>query len=231
MMMSRCPPKRSLRAGPRAAIRNVGGLDPGDRVEQLGRDVHRGARPRRSVAHRSAFGLSEQVSEARDFRLRADHEERGHHADEHDGGERLDRIVTELRAQRGAQHVRAEARLQQRLAVGRGFRHQLGADDATRAAAVFDDDLGVETRRQFVRDGAGHEIDRPAGREWHHEPDLISRNGRQRRCEQERRSKQACHGEPPLPPADVAAGRRKPKNSELSTNMRRRVESAAFLRH
>jgi hypothetical protein len=90
--------------------------------------------------------------------------------------------------------MRTKARLQQGSAVGWGFCHQLSADDAAGAAAIFDDHVGAKLRRQAARNRPRNKIDRSTGREGNHELDLIGRNGAERGREQERCGEPAFHG-------------------------------------
>ena len=96
---------------------------------------------------------------------------------DHRGGDRRERflrIVVELVEQRLAAEGPDRAH-QQRVAVGRGVRDQLGPDGAAGAALVLDDDGLPEARLQPLRNQPGggvgcaargkrhHELDRPLG--------------------------------------------------------------------
>ena len=50
-------------------------------------------------------------------------------------------------------------RKEQRVAVGRGFRHRVGADYATGAGLVFHHDRLAEERRGMLRDYARHGVE------------------------------------------------------------------------
>ena len=63
----------------------------------------------------------------------------------------------------------------QRVAVGLGARHRVGADDARRAGAVFDHDRLPQFGCRLLRDQAGHDVDRPAGRVGHDDGDGAAR--------------------------------------------------------
>ena len=54
--------------------------------------------------------------------------------------------------------------MQERVAVGRGFRDHLGADIAAGSGPVLDKELLAEPLRQILADQARRDVGRPAGR-------------------------------------------------------------------
>ena len=107
---------------------------------------------------------------------------------ERDGFEVVDRVVGQAREQRRIDHMRAE-REQDRVAVGRRFRHLASADIAGGAGNILDIDLLAELLSELLRhkprEGVGH----PTGRKGHdraHRPRWIglcpysARHARQR---------------------------------------------------
>ena len=95
---------------------------------------------------------------------------------------------------------------------GRRMRHEFGADGAAGAAAIVDDDIGLQLRRQLRREQARQLIDRAAGGERHDDFDGFGEEPAlpQRECEQRRTAaqarKRACESVPSLcPSAAVSA--------------------------
>jgi hypothetical protein len=86
---------------------------------------------------------------------------------------------------------RAVDRHQQRVAVGRGLRDDLGADDGVGARPVVDDDLLAQIFAHLLADEAAEEIGGAARRERNDERDLARRIGLGGRCRNEKR--QQCH--------------------------------------
>jgi hypothetical protein len=87
-----------------------------------------------------------------------------HHRHRHEVGERIEgQPGIEIRAH----HQRCVAH-QQRVAVGLGPGHDLGADDAARARPVVDHHLLPEGLTEMLADKPGHDVEHAgAGREGH----------------------------------------------------------------
>ena len=75
-----------------------------------------------------------------------------------------------LRSRRGLQERSLIAR-EQRVAVGLGLGHQLGADPAAGPAAIVDDDLLAERSGEMLREQASRDVGRCSRRERHHHAD------------------------------------------------------------
>ena len=71
---------------------------------------------------------------------------------------------------------------QQRVAIGRGACHDLGADVAGRTGLVVDHHLLLQTVLQMARDDARDRIRPAAGRPRHHEANRLLGVGRESRC-------------------------------------------------
>ena len=61
------------------------------------------------------------------------------------------------------------------VAVGRGFRDDVGADRAAGAAAVVDHHRRLQRLAQHLRERPRHDVGRPAGRKRHDDADLLAR--------------------------------------------------------
>ena len=81
-----------------------------------------------------------------------------HARDHRDRREVFQRVVAQLRIESRVHGERADVAEEQRVAVGRAARDELGADLARRAAAVVDDDLLRPHFAELLRDDAAHEV-------------------------------------------------------------------------
>lgn len=90
--------------------------------------------------------------------------------DMNDGREVAQCVVGELAVERGIDRERPR-RDQQRIAVGRGARDDLGAYDLVRARAVVDDDVLPDPFGYLLARDAADCVDRAAGRRRDHQPD------------------------------------------------------------
>jgi len=79
------------------------------------------------------------------------------------------RVERDLREHVRVDHHRAVEAEQQRVAVGRGLRHLLGADVAARAGAVLDDHLLAEADAERLGHHARAVVGDAAGGERHHD--------------------------------------------------------------
>ena len=97
---------------------------------------------------------------------RIDDQHAGLASDERNRREVVDRIVGELRVERGADGVGLR-REQQRVAVRRGAGDDLGADRGAGAGLVLDDELLPEAFAELLRDHAHRPVDRATRRKRH----------------------------------------------------------------
>ncbi len=176
-----------------ALVRHVHHVDAGLQLEELARDVRRRADADGRVVElaRVRLGVRDQLLDAGDGNRRVDDEDlRNHRGEAHRHEIALDverQLLVELRVDR----VRRQ-REQDRVAVGRRFRDDVGAEIAGGAAAVVDDDRLAELRRQRLDDDARNdvgaaarrirddELDRPGG--------IVLRDGRSGQCEAAKQS-------------------------------------------
>jgi len=61
------------------------------------------------------------------------------------------------------------------IAVGRRLRGGVGCDSATGARAILDDDIRRPALAEFIGEGARHDVDGAAGREWNQEMHRLRR--------------------------------------------------------
>jgi hypothetical protein len=109
----------------------------------------------------------------RDRRIDGEHVR--HTGDQHHRLEVFHVIERHLRIQARVDRVRADGAHQQRIAVGRTFRDQLGTDVATGARSVVDDERLPERFRQLLRDRARQDVGRAARRERDDDPHRLRR--------------------------------------------------------
>ena len=178
-----------------ALVGDVNELRAGDDVEELAREVVRGAGAARAEVERAGLGFREgdellQVLR-RQRRLR-DHHVR-HRRDQAHRREVLHRVVVDLRVQRRAD---GERRRDQHdgVAVGRRPRRRLGADVAAGAAAVLGHHRLAEARRQPLGDQPAEDVGAAAGRERQDEADRARGPGVLRLCQCEGKCKQRRRG-------------------------------------
>ncbi len=159
-----------------AAIGDVHELDAGDGAEHLGEQVQRRARPARTEVEGAGLLLGErhQFLEVlrRIFRRAADHELRRDHHRHRD--EVLDRVERQLRVERRHAGHRAGEH-QQRVAVGRRFRDQVGAKIAAGAGPVVDDDRLLHQLLHPLADLLGEQADAAARPIRHDDADGVAR--------------------------------------------------------
>ncbi len=153
---------------PRAAVREVDHVGAGHRLEELARQVDRGAVAARRHVELARVGarVGDQrahVGDAVGGRLRRVHDEDVRHAgDERDRREVLDRVVGHLRIQRRIDRLRADRSHQQRVAVGRRLGDEIGAQVAAGAGLVLDDEALAEGLGELGRERAGEDVGRAA---------------------------------------------------------------------
>ena len=96
-------------------------------------------------------------------------------ADHRDRREIAHRIVRQLAVHARIDRHRAGDAEEQRIAVGRRFGGDLGADDGAGAGPVVDDNLLPEHGRHFRREHARDDVAATAGSEGHDEFDGLGR--------------------------------------------------------
>ena len=107
----------------------------------------------------------------------------GHLGHQRDGGEVFFRVIGHLGVQRLVDAVGAHGAHQQGVAVGGGFGHQIRANVAARAGAVFDDEGLAKGLGQLRRHGASQDVGGATGCERHHDlhrlgwPDPLGQRG------------------------------------------------------
>jgi hypothetical protein len=149
-------------------------LDAGQAPEELAAQMRRGAGAWRGKRD-SAAALLGEGDEVRDrLRRRAirHHHEVAGRAQQADRRKIRDDVIGELLIKMPIDRLGGAAE-QQRVAVGSGPRHQLGADVGAGPSPVLDDDLPAPNGGQPVADDAGDQVSWSAGRERHdqaHEP-------------------------------------------------------------
>ena len=133
-------------------------------------------------------------------RRRAVHREHiGRPAQIGDVGEIAHRVETRILVHGGREHVRGHAGDDERVAVGLGTRHRLGADETAAAGAVLDEELLAEHRAELLAEHAPQEVVRAAGRVGHDHPHRLGGpvggrgGGRHRDVEGDQRGKQSLH--------------------------------------
>ena len=91
------------------------------------------------------------------------------------GGKVLDRIIRQSRAQTGCNCMGARRSDADGVAVGGSPGHNLGADIATRARAILDDDLLAQPQSKLLCDNPRHNVGTAARRKWHDQADRALR--------------------------------------------------------
>src|SRR5205823_13907403 len=94
---------------------------------------------------------------------------------ETDRREILDWIVRELRIERGIDPVRRRRTEEQRVAIRRRLRNELGADRSGRTGAVVDDNRLSETVGELLTDRTRDQIERTARGEGRYQADGLCR--------------------------------------------------------
>ena len=168
--------KEIVHGGRDAAVGHVQDIEPaGAPLEQLGRDVGDRADAARAVRQLAwiSLGIGDQLLDRVDWQRRGDRD-RGR-GGRHDRGRAdvFQRIVGAIVAAL-AQHQRAGAADQQKVAVGRLLRHVVEANRRAAAGTVLDDD-GAERGLDPVRPDAADYVMHPASRGRHHEMNLLGR--------------------------------------------------------
>ena len=176
---------------PRAAERHVQEVDAGGELEQLHAEMQRAADAAGAILDVAGLGFGErdEFLDRLGRQIRIDRERVRARCEQRDRRKRLQRVVGQL-VERRIDRMR-DGDDQQRVAVGRRLRHQLGADDAAGAGLVLDDELLAEPLAELRADDARQDVVEPARRERHDHPHrpvriVVLRGGRreqrQRTC-------------------------------------------------
>ena len=144
-------------------------------------------------------------------------------------------IVLEVRIEAHADRI-GDGHQEQRIAVGRRFRRDLGPDGRSGAAAIVDDDLLPERFGELRRHDARHRVGAAAGRERDDEADRLHRvglgvRGRRHACPSRDRDR-AKHFEcvhRSVPPPVFQAGLERPMFRRASRARAVREAAAAVL--
>ncbi len=154
-------------------------IEPGLELVELAREVGEIDRSGGAVIElaRIGLGIGGELRHRLHRQMRADDEHLVgiHHLG--DAGEVPGRIIAGALRDGGDIGERRGVAEQQRVAVGVGCCHRLGADGAAAAAAVVDDDRLPERRRHAVGDEPRQHVGRPAGAGRHDHLDDLGRIG------------------------------------------------------
>jgi hypothetical protein len=157
-------------------VGHVHEIDAGLLLEQLHREMLRAAVPRRGVIElpRMLPGEVEKLAQGLRRQLRIDEQREPAGRDQRDRHEALHRIERELPAERrvGAERGRRE---EQRVAVRRALRDELGADVAGRAGTVVGDDADLPALAEPSAQGPRQDIRAGPGRVRHDDLDGAAR--------------------------------------------------------
>jgi hypothetical protein len=154
-------------------------IEPGLELVELAREIGEVDRPGGAVIElaRVGLGIGGELRDRLHRKVGADDEDLVgvHHLG--DAGEVPGRIVAGAFRDRGDIGERRGVAEQERVAVGVGCCHRLGADRAAPAAAIVDDDGLPERRRHAVGDEPRQHVGRPAGPGRHDHLDHLGRIG------------------------------------------------------
>jgi hypothetical protein len=130
------------------------------------------------LAKLSAPGRADQLLQRAHVEVPLRHGEAERHEDRRrDVGEILLGVVGHARIERLRDDHRGDRRMHEAVAVRRRLRDVVGADEATAADAVLDDDGHAQHLAQLGREDPHHDVGRAAGTERHDEADRPVRPG------------------------------------------------------
>ena len=184
---------------PGAAVGEVEQVGAGHALEQLAAQMDRGAvAARRHVQlARIRARVADQVGDVLDaggLRLGRVHHQHVRHPGHHrDRRQVLERVEWHLRIERRIDRLRADRAHQQRVAVGRRLRDEVGAEVAAGTRLVVDDEGLAERLAELRRERARQDVGGAAGRERHDDADRLRGPGagrRRRRLRKQRRRDQ-----------------------------------------
>ena len=191
-----------------ALVGHVLDVDAGHLLEQFAGQVDRRAAARRAERDLAGIGLGirHQLLDGLERLRRIGHQQVRHQRHARERGEILDRIEPQFRVQALVDGVGADRAHEDRVAIGRGARHELGADIAAGAGAVVDDDRLAKVLADELPQHARQDVGGAAGRERDDDRDGLGGEGlglrRQRRQGQQAEGRRSGEGE-------GTAGRRK----------------------
>ena len=170
-----CPPATSMIAGPAPRNGTCSEVDAGRELEQLHAEMQRAADAAGAILDIAGLGLGkrDEFLDRLGRQIRIDRERVWARCEQRDRRKRLQRVVGQL-VERRVDRMR-DGDDQQRVAVGRCFRHQLGADDAAGAGLVLDHELLAEPLAELRADDARQNVVEPARRERHDHPHRLVR--------------------------------------------------------
>jgi hypothetical protein len=161
------PAEQVLHRGRAALVGHVHHVDLGLGFEQLAGKMAGApvaARAERELA-RIRLRITDQLGDRIGRHRRIQHQHVRRNRDQGDRREVLDRVVRHLAVQADVDRVRRQCALEDRVAVGRAFRDQVGADVAAGARSVVDDHRLSPGDRELLSDRAGDRVgDPPAGK-------------------------------------------------------------------
>ena len=157
-----------------ALVRNDHEVDTGPDPEQLAGQVRQGADRSAEI---ELAGIGARIGDK--LLRRLDLQSRGHNQSKRSACQQGDRdeiparIVTGILSEQRTGDERGDAADEQRMTIGFGGGGGPRPDCAAGARPVVDDHLLAERGRQPLCRQPGHDVDRPAGRKRHDQPDRL----------------------------------------------------------
>ena len=146
-------------------------IDAGRHLEQFAAQVLEAADPGRGVVEKARLGLGQidQLLDCMHRHIGIDGEHIGAGGQARDRDKVFDRIVGFL-VDNGIDRVRDRYH-HKRIAVGRGFRRDVGSDHAAGAGAIVDEHGLPELLPELIGDDAANDVITAARRKWNDQPD------------------------------------------------------------
>ena len=165
------------RGGAVAFVRDVHGFYLREQVHEFAGEMRRAEIAARCVRQFVRIGPGERQQFLEGFR--GQRRMHGEHVirerDETDRAEIPDRVVRQLGRGRGQNGERRDVAQHHRVAIGRGFGREFGADESAGAAARVDHDLLAHLIGQRLRDDARRRVGAAAGRIRRNQLDRLRR--------------------------------------------------------
>jgi hypothetical protein len=160
-----------------ALVGNVIDLDGGELHQELDAEVAGAALAEGGDGDRAGLFARErhELGHVRRAQRWMRHHDHGRRRDLRDRLEVGHRIEAELLDRVRQHRLVGHALHHQRVAVGGGVRHEVGADRAARTAAVVDDERLAERSCEPLAEHTPEDVGRPAGRPRDDEPDRLRR--------------------------------------------------------